>query len=132
MPLHYPFDTSASFCSNFFAYFCPPTLKQLWRDHAATPASSATDQTEFRGTIAECRSFPLLPLLPFVQISSEFCLSADPEAALGDHPATPASNVTTIKREFVEEPSRNASPLPLCYLCFLLFKFILLTSVRQP
>ena len=37
------------------------------------------------------------------------------------------------KREFVEGPSRNANPVGLCYLCFLLFKFLclLLSAVKD-
>jgi hypothetical protein len=72
MPVRCPFVTFASFCSNFFASFCPPTLKPLWGDHPATPAvQHHTIKREFvegdhRGMPIPS---PLLPLLPSVQIS---------------------------------------------------------------
>jgi hypothetical protein len=80
MPVPCPLVTFASFRSNFFAYFCPPTLKPV----------------------------------------------------LGRPRCDTCVQRHTIKREYVEGSSRNAGPLPLCYLCFLLFKFLLLTSVRRP
>jgi hypothetical protein len=71
MPVPCPFVTFASFCSNFFAYFCPPTLKPLWGDHPATPTikryrSNRSFSKDHRGMPIPS---PLLPLLPSVQIS---------------------------------------------------------------
>jgi hypothetical protein len=114
MPLPCPFVTFASFCSNFFAYFCPPTLKPLWGDHAATPAPNVTRSNgnmskDHRGMPVPC-PFCYLCFLLFKFLC--LLLSADLEAALGRPPYDTCVQRYTIKREFDEGPSRNADPVP--------------------
>jgi hypothetical protein len=67
----FPFVTFASFCSNFFAYFCLPTLKPLWGDHPATPASNVTRSNgnmskDHRGMPVPC------PFVTFASFCSNF------------------------------------------------------------
>jgi hypothetical protein len=108
-----PFVTFACFCSNIFACFCPPSKDQACRTSHA--------QTEIcRRTIPERQS-----RLPFVTFAS-FC----------PPPKTKPAERHTLKRKFVEGPSRNASPvyplLPLLASVQILFASFCPPSKTKP
>jgi hypothetical protein len=116
-----PFVTFASFCSNFFAYFCPPTLKQLWGDHPATPAVQrhTIKRGICRRTIEECRSLPLCYLCFLLFKFLCLLLSADPEAALGRPPCDTCVKRSRSNRSFSKD--HRGMPVPCPFVTFASF-----------
>jgi hypothetical protein len=108
-PIQLAFVTFASICSNFFADFCPPSKTK--------PTERYTPKREFvEGPSRNANPVgPLLPLLPSVQISLLTSVRRQ-------KPSLP--NATRPNRHLSKDHPGTPIPLALCYLCFLLFKFL--------